>query len=71
MVNRGYYTADCSDLIVEIVKVQYRDLKGNYTKVKLNLFTKSGMRVEYRKNYKLIHENIKHWNRFKEGFVEN
>lgn len=64
MLNNGFYSAECSDLIVNIIKVQYRDPKRVYVKVKLQLLDKHGNIIERPKNYKLILDNIKHWRRY-------
>lgn len=54
------YSAKNTDLQVYINKVTYKS--ENYTKVKLTLVNKkNGIIYETGKKYKLIHDQIKHW----------
>lgn len=56
----GEYTADNTDLIAHIVKVQYQS--EEYAKVKLHLINKkNGIVYEMYKNYKIYKKNITHW----------
>lgn len=57
------YSADNTDLIADIIKVQYQT--EEYAKVKMNLINKkNGIVYEVRRNYKIYKKNITHWKRY-------
>lgn len=59
-LTRGTWTADNSDLNVEILKVSYQ--KDTYARIKINLYNKhNGIVYETRANYKVWKKNITHW----------
>ena len=58
---KGLYVTDNSSLVVDVISCGYYN--EEYAKIKINLYSKSGLLYESRKNYKVWWKNIEHWRR--------
>lgn len=58
---KGLYVTDNSSLVVDVISCGYYNRL--YAKIKINLYSKSGLLYEVRKNYKVYWKNIKSWRR--------
>lgn len=61
LIKGRFYTSDCSDLLVEILKIYFES--AEYYKCKIRLTNKQNGIFYSTENVKLYKDKIKHWSK--------